>query len=46
MRADIHNGSKQKLHLEAGCISSKTNLVISESLATHGRSIHLGQKLS
>jgi hypothetical protein len=32
MRADIHHGPEHKLHKEAGYISARPNLVISESL--------------
>ena len=43
MRADIHHGPEHKLHKEAGYISARPNSPSPKPLATHGRSIHLGQ---
>ena len=44
MRADIHHGPEHKLHKEAGYISARPNLVISESLLRCTAGPYMGQK--
>jgi hypothetical protein len=45
MRADIHGGPEQKLQSEAGYIDARPQTDSSANpLATHGRTIHSGQK--
>src|SRR5450759_2123458 len=48
MRADIHDGPEHNtLQSEAGYIDAKPHTASStKTLATHGRTIHLGQKLT
>src|SRR5882672_8995978 len=45
MRADIHDGPEQMLQSKAGYIDARPLTASSaKPLATHGRTIHLGQK--
>src|SRR5258707_2249646 len=44
MRADIHGGPEQKLQSETGYIDARPlNASSTKPLATHGRTIHVGQ---